>query len=83
MDSGRVIFDCCNHACFDDILDGFDKDELPCVEVSSLLGKVQLSAGVWKLVDLRDEGCFEVNTSVRNSLEPSSNGGVDGVACCV
>ena len=83
MDSDSIIFDCCNHACFDDILDGFDKDELPCVEVSSLLGKVQLSAGVWKLINLCDESCFEVNSSVRSSLKPSSNGGVDGVACSV
>ena len=83
MVSGRVIFDCCNHACFDDILNGFDKDKLPCVEVSSLLGKVQLSAGVWQLINLCDESCFELNSSVRSSLKSGSNGGVNSVACCV
>ena len=83
MDCDSIILDCCNHACFDDILNGFDKDKLPCVEVSSLLGKVQLSAGVRELIDLGDESCFEVDTSVCSSLKPGSNGGVDGVACGV
>ena len=83
MDSGRVIFDCCNHACFDDIVNGFDKDKLPCVEVSSLLGKVQLSAGVWQLINLCDESCFEFNPSVRSSLKSGPNGGVNSVACSV
>ena len=83
MDSDSIVFDCCDHACFDDVLDGFNKDKLSCVEVSSLLGEVQLSAGVWKLINLRDKSCFELHSSVCSSLEPSSNGGVDGVACGV
>ena len=83
MDSGRVIFDCCNHACFDDILDGFDKNKLPCVEVSALLGKMQLCAGVRELIDLGDESCLVLNSSMGRSLEPCSNGCVHCVASCV
>ena len=83
MDSDFIVMDCCDHACFNDILDGFNENEFSYMEVSALLGQVQLCAGIWQLINLCDESCFELNSSVRSSLKSGSNGGVNSVACCV
>ena len=80
MDTDSIVFDCCDHACFDDVLDGFNEDKLSCVEVSSFLREVQLSAGIWQLIDLSDESRFVLHSSVGSSLEPGSNGCVHRVA---
>ena len=80
MDSDSIVLDCCDHACFDDVMYGFNEDKLAYVEVSSLLREVQLSAGIWQLINLGDESCFMFYSSVGSSLEPSPNGRVHCVA---
>ena len=80
MNSNIIALACCDYTCLNHILYSFDENKLTNLEVSSLLGKVQLSAGVRQLVDLGDESCLVFHSSMSSSLEPCSNGRVYCVA---